>query len=87
MLMLGNLSPEEIAERLKIKFTEEDLAYLKKNRQEKVCETPLKPHAWHCYDIPFMMMCPTRSDAASMYARFKKYKCHGTFQIGYERET
>lgn len=85
VIMLGNLSVKDMEKRLKIELSSEDREALERSRQIAVNNTPLEAGKWHCYDIPFMMMCDTMETAGKFYAMLSKYKIKGTFQIGYER--
>ena len=73
MIYLGNLSPKEIESRLGITFSQEDKDFLTLHRQEKINNTPLGEGKWHCYDIPFMVMCDTAQTAKTMSALFTQY--------------
>lgn len=56
MIFLGNQTVEQIEHRLKITLSNEHRKFLEEHRQERVNNTALKPGAWHCFDIPFMIM-------------------------------
>ena len=88
MIFLGNLSPQQIEKRLQITFSQEDLEFLTANRQEKVNNTPLERGKWHCYDLPFLLMCDTTETVETMKALFMRdypFPSKETFQIGWER--
>ena len=55
-IMLGNLSVEQIEKRLKIEIPEDLKEYMSKNRQENISK-PVESGKWHCFDIPFMVVC------------------------------
>lgn len=88
LIFLGNLSPKEIETRLGITLSQEDKDYLTLHRQETINDTPLGEGKYHCYDIPFMVMCDTAQTAETMKALFMRYYPFPnkvTFQIGWER--
>lgn len=87
MIMLGNQTVSDIERRLHITLTEEQREMLNNSRQEKVNDTPLAEGKWHCYDIPFMMVCDTVDTATKMRDMFMAYDMSEgeTFQIGWER--
>ncbi len=88
LLMLGNLSSSDIASRLGIELSQEDSDFLTQNRQEKVNDTPLGEGKWHCYDIPFVVMCDTVHTAEiirDLFMRYSPFPKSTTFQIGWER--
>lgn len=86
MIFLGNQTVEQIERRLHITLSEEHKAFLKENRQETVNNTPLKPGAWHCYDIPFMLMTHDMETATKYRDLFSSYDLSKgeAFQIGWE---
>ena len=71
--MLGNLMPEQIAERLNIKFSEEHIKLMNETHQSKVNNTPLESGKWHCYDLPFNFVCSDRETAEKWSEIFKSY--------------
>lgn len=87
MIMLGNQTVSDIERRLHITLTEEQREMLNSSRQETVNGTPLAEGKWHCYDIPFIMVCDTVDTATKMRDMFMAYDMSEgeTFQIGWER--
>lgn len=88
MILLGNLSPREIASRLGIELSQEDSDFLTRNQQEKVNDTPLEKGKWHCYDIPFIVMCDTVHTAEvirDLFLRYSPFPKSTTFQVGWEK--
>ena len=70
-MMLGNLTPEQISERLHISLSEEDVKKLRDTWQQKA--ENVKDGKWHCFDIPFVMVCgdkPTAEDMRDMFMRY-----------------
>ena len=77
MIMLGNQTPEQIAQRLRITLSDEHLKELHDTWQGK----------WHCYDLPFMMVCSDKPTAEKWVGIFKSYDLSNAerFQISWER--
>lgn len=84
-ICLGNLSLRQMEDRLGITLTDTDRLEFESNRQEAVNGTPLAPGKWHCFDIPFMLLCDTMETAVRFRDILSKYALKGTFQIGWER--
>lgn len=86
-IMLGNLSVKDIENRLGIELSEEHRQELTNTHQDKVNDTPLEDGHWHCYDIPFMLMCDVKETAMKFRDIFSQYKFTKsvTFQLGWER--
>ena len=84
-IMLGNLTVEEMENRLGITLSDEHRKAFKDSRQEKVNNTPLEDGRWHCFDIPFMLMCDTMTTAEKFRNIIQQYKItkNVTFQIGW----
>lgn len=72
-ILLGNLSVIEIENRLGIKFPDELVKYLNKNRQEIIKDVVIGSGKWHCYDMPFKFVCGDKETAAYVYNQLKKY--------------
>lgn len=85
--MLGNLTVEQMERRLGVTLSEEHRQIFKASRQEKVNDTPLESGCWHCFDIPFMMMCDAKDTAVKFRDIIQQYHIREgvTFQIGWER--
>lgn len=83
-IMLGNLTVEQIMSRSGILFGDNDVKWLK----EKWCEkTELREGTWHCYDIPFMIVCKSKKLAEEMHFRLSKYDwagCKEALRISWE---
>jgi hypothetical protein len=54
--MLGNLSVSDIEKRIGVQFSETVREKLVENRQQDL-STPIDKNKWHCFDIPFMLVC------------------------------
>ncbi len=86
-IMLGNESVSDIERRLGIQLSEEDKDELNRTRQEKINDTPLAEGHWHCFDIPFILVCDTIKTAEKLRDMFLAYDLDSKeqFQIGWER--
>lgn len=71
MIMLGNLSVKQIEERLGIKLSETDKERLKSFHSEKAEVS--QQHAWHCFDIPFVITCGTQNAVSEVVDILKPY--------------
>ena len=67
--MLGNLSIEQMERRLGVEFPEELKTIMSANRQEKADD--IAKDKWHCFDIPFMLVCGGRDFAEKIYEHLK----------------
>ena len=54
-IMLGNLTVQQIEKRLGISFSEDLKIFLNDRHQNTPAE--LKTGEWHCFDLPFMIVC------------------------------
>lgn len=54
-IMLGNLNLSSIEARLGIALKEKDRTTLSSMRQDDAQN--IQPGKWHCFDLPFMIMC------------------------------
>ena len=70
-IMLGNQTPDQIARRLKIELSEEHKTQLMESWQQKAEE--IAPDKWHCFDIPFMMVCGNKATAERFRDLFMEY--------------
>lgn len=87
-IMLGNLSVEQMENRLGIALSDEHRRILEDSRQERVNGVPLEDGSWHCFDIPFMMVCDTKTTAIKLRDIIKPYliEKNSVFQIGWEKQ-
>lgn len=79
MVMLGNLSVQQIEERLGIKLTDEERAFLSSLRQERA--EKIAKDKWHCFDIPFVMVCGSRETAMKICEILRPYESKMTRAI------
>lgn len=55
MIMLGNLTVKQIETRLGIELTESERKTLNESRQDSAND--IGKNEWHCFDIPFVILC------------------------------
>lgn len=73
-IRLGNIPPKELQDRLGVKFSDEDLAFLEKHYQHdatikyNTCEP-----VYHTFDIPLSIMASCRDLAAKIHDIMQKY--------------
>jgi len=74
--MLGNLSIEEIEKRVGFTFPDELKEFMQETHQAKV-SIPIAPGKWHCFDIPFVLLCGDRATALKIaeYLKGKHSAC------------
>lgn len=84
-IMLGNLSPEQIERRLKIKLTDAHKQELMDAWQQKAED--IADDKWHCFDIPFMLVCGNKATAERFRDLFMTYDLSKAelFQISWTR--
>lgn len=85
-IMLGNLTLSQIEERAGISISAEDRAELSGMRQEKA--ENIAPGKWHCFDLPFMVVCgdkPTAEKVVKILSAYDWSKAKQTLQISWER--
>lgn len=80
-IYLGNLSVEQIEKDYQVQFSEEDRAWLKEHRQEKV-NVSLGADKWHCYDIPRLFAVGSTEFRQELFNRLKNYAFKGQIGIG-----
>ena len=85
-IMLGNLTLKQIEGRTGIELSAEDRAELNGMRQEKA--ENIASGKWHCFDIPFMIVCGDKPTAEKMVKILSAYdwsKAKQALQISWER--
>ena len=80
-MKFGNLSVEQIEQRCNIKLSEQEKEFLNKTRQEKA--NGIEGGKWHCFDLPFQILCGDEDMAIKGYEIFKKYEIKTEFSIAY----
>ena len=86
VIMLGNLSVEEIEHRLNISLSDEDKKVLNESRQLKA--ENIENGKWHCFDIPFMIVCgdkPTAEKFNKMFSAYDLSHARQCCQLSWER--
>lgn len=69
-VMLGNLSVDQIENRLGIKFPNDVKFFMVENHQNGAAN--IKKGKWHCFDIPFHMVCGDVETATKIYDSVKE---------------
>lgn len=85
-IMLGNLSLKQIEERTGISVSSEDREILGEMRQEKA--ENIASGKWHCFDLPFMIVCGDRQTAEKVRDILQRYdwsKAKEALRISWER--
>lgn len=84
-IMLGNLTLKQIEDRTGIELSVEDRAELNGMRQEKA--ENIVSGKWHCFDLPFMVVCGDKQTAEKMVKILSAYdwsKAKQALQISWE---
>lgn len=68
-IMLGNLSVEEIEKRIGIKFPDDIEDFMRESHQSNASN--IKSGEWHCFDIPFTIVCGDIETARKIYESVK----------------
>lgn len=67
--MLGNLKVEEIERRSGVVFPEELKLLMNETHQDEASN--IKPGRWHCFDLPFTLLCGDMEIAERIYSYLK----------------
>lgn len=80
-MMLGNLSVQQIEKRLGIEFPEEIRELMRKTHESNANNIP--KGKWHCFDIPFNMVCGDIEIATKIFNSVKdrSNECKETLQF------
>lgn len=68
-MMLGNLTLDEMQKRAGVTFPKELVDYMKPRKQEEA--NNVKAGKWHCFDIPFTLVCGDRETATEIFKYLK----------------
>lgn len=68
-IMLGNLNVSEIEARLGINFPKDIVEFMKQNHQ--VSSNNISIGKWHCFDIPFNLVCGDVETAKKIFNALK----------------
>jgi hypothetical protein len=63
--MLGNLKLEEIQKRAGVVFPAELIEWMSDKHQAEAVN--IKTGKWHCFDMPFILVCGDRQTAEKIY--------------------
>ena len=79
--MLGNLSVNKIEERLGIEFPEEIKEFMRQTHQPEA--NHIQKGKWHCFDIPFHLVCGDMATATKIYdaLKHKSHECKEALQF------
>lgn len=69
-IMLGNLSVNQIEERTGVTFPNEVKEWMNECRQENASN--IAKGKWHCFDIPFTLVCGDVETARKIYDSVKE---------------
>lgn len=85
-IYLGNLSVEQMAKRLGMKLSPEELEKLEAMR-EQTCEKIKGRPVWHCYDIPFVIACGTYDTCMAVAEILQAHveEMHGSVEIALDQ--
>ena len=64
-IMLGNLTIEEMQRRAGVEFPVELIDFMRDKHQSEAQN--VKPGKWHCFDIPFTLVCGDRETAKEIF--------------------
>ena len=64
-MLLGNLNIEQIEKRSGVTFPKELKDYMKTRQQQSASN--IKSGHWHCFDIPFNLVCGDRETAVEIH--------------------
>jgi cell wall assembly regulator SMI1 len=80
-MMLGNLSVNQIEERLGIEFPEDIKEFMKKTHEPNASNIP--KGKWHCFDLPFNLVCGDIETATTIFnsVKEKSDECKATLQF------
>lgn len=66
-ILLGNLEISEIESRLDVSFPDKLKEIMIKTKQESADTSKLGTNMWHCFDIPFVLVCGSMNFAKRIY--------------------
>ena len=84
-IMLGNLSENQIEERLGIEFPKDIREFMKQTRQSEA--NNIAKGKWHCFDIPFNIVCGDVETATKIFnsIKDKSSECREVLQFSVSR--
>jgi hypothetical protein len=69
MILLGNLTIEEMENRAGVAFPKELKEYMAPRRQQNAGS--VKAGEWHCFDVPFTLVCGDMETATEIHRHLK----------------
>ncbi len=88
-MMIGNLSIEDIENRVSFTFPDELKKFMQETHQSNISKG-VAPGKWHCFDIPFSLVCGDMATAIKIadYLRDKQSdsKCYFTVSVVKNKE-
>jgi hypothetical protein len=69
-MMLGNLNVKQIEDRLGIEFPKDIREFMNKTNQSR--SERIEKGKWHCFDIPFNLVCGDRDVATKIFQSVKE---------------
>ena len=70
-IYLGNLSIDEMEKRSGVDFPQELKDYMEPRRQQSASN--IKKGMWHCFDIPFVLVCGDMETATEIHRHLKGF--------------
>ena len=70
-IYLGNLSIDEMEKRTGVEFPSELKGYMEPRRQQSASNVKLGK--WHCFDIPFVLVCGGMETATEIHNHLKAF--------------
>lgn len=85
-MMLGNLNTEQIEKRLGIEFPSDIKELMKRTNQAKA--ENIKKGKWHCFDIPFNLVCGDMEIATKIFnsVKDKSSECKEQLQFSINKD-
>ena len=71
MVMLGNVSVDEMQNRTGIDFPDELIEFMDGTREHSA--NNVKHGQWHCFDLPFVLLCGDKGTAQKIYDQLKPF--------------
>lgn len=70
-LYLGNLGVKEIQHRAGVEFPDELVKFMSETKQDNA--NNIAPGKWHCFDIPFVLVCGDMDTAKEIYRHLSPF--------------
>lgn len=86
VIMLGNLTLKQIEDRTGISISDDDREELNGMRQEKA--ENITAGKWHCFDLPFMIVCgdkPTAEKVVKILSAYDWTKSKEALEVAWEK--